>query len=117
MGDYHKLEVWKLATVLADEVAIVVDGLPGGLSSPMGDQLMRCADSIHSNISEGCGYNSDRQLLKYLRQALGSTDEVQNDLEALQRRRKLPPERTHLIADAKLLAKKLSSFIRKVDGG
>jgi four helix bundle protein len=74
----------------------------------------RSADSIPRNIPEGCGYNSDRQLVKYLRQSLGSTDEVQNDLETLQRRRLLSEKRAHLIADAKLIAKKLHAFIDRV---
>ena len=117
MGDYHKLEVWKLSCALADEIAIVVDEeVPGGRAGAMGDQLSRSADSIPRNIAEGCGYDSDRQLVKYLRQSLGSTDEVQNDLEALQRRRLLSEARVHLIADAKLIAKKLHCFIDRVAG-
>ena len=115
MGDYHKLEVWKLATALSDEISIIVENLPGGRTGALGDQLARASDSIHQNIAEGCAFNSDRQLVKYLRQALGSTDEVQDALETLKRRRLLPPERDHLIGDAKLLAKKLSCFISRVE--
>ena len=71
MGNYHNLEVWKLGCALADEIAIVIDEeVPGGLESEMGDQLARSSNSIARNIAEGCGYNSDRQLLKYLRQAM-----------------------------------------------
>lgn len=117
MGDYHKLEVWKLGCALADEVALVVDEeVPGGRSGAMGDQLSRSADSIPRNIAEGCGYNSDRQLVKYLRQSLGSPDEVQNDLETLKRRNLLSEQRVHLIADAKLIAKKLHAFIDRIKG-
>jgi four helix bundle protein len=116
MGDYHKLEVWELACELSDEVAEFVEELPGGRSSSTGDQLARSADSIHENISEGCGYDNDRQLAKYLRQARGSTDEVQDQLEALKRRHELPVEREHLLADAKVIAKKLSRFINRVSG-
>jgi four helix bundle protein len=116
MGDYHKLDVWKLACALADEIATLVDGIPGGRTGAMGDQLARASDGIHQNISEGCGYNTDRQLLKYLRQALGSTDEVQNDLETLQRRRLLPKEHAHLLADVNVLAKKLNRFIQRLGG-
>ena len=117
MGDYHKLDVWKRACALADEVAIIVDEeIPDGRTSSMGDQLIRSSDSIHQNIAEGCGYGSDRQLRKYLKQALGSTDEVQDDLEALQRRQLLKPQREHLLEDAKILAKKLSRFIDTVSG-
>jgi four helix bundle protein len=95
-------------------VAILVTELPGGATTPLADQLARSSDTIHQNISEGCGYRSDRQLAKYLRQALGSTDEVQNDLETLHRRRLLTPDREHLLADVKVIAKKLWRFIDTV---
>ena len=116
MTDYHKLDVWRLACELSDEVAVLVTEIPGGRSGAMGDQLARSADSIHQNIAEGCGYNSDRQLAKYLRQAMGSTDEVQNDLEALQRRRLLGPNRDHLLKDANVIARMLSRLIDTVSG-
>jgi four helix bundle protein len=90
--------------------------LPGGRSSAIGDQLARRADSIHQNISGGCGYDTDGQLAKYLRQARDSADEVQDDLETLIRRKLLRPERAHLIADAKLIAKKLSRLIKRGGG-
>lgn len=115
MGDYHKLEVWQLACVVSDEIGLFVAELPGGRLSAIRDQLARSADSIHENISEGCGYDSDRQLAKFLRQARRSADEVQDELETLQRRRLLPLERVHLLADAKVIAKKLSRLIRRVE--
>ena len=116
MGDYHKLEVWHLASALADDVATLVIELPGGRTSAMGDQISRAADSIHQNISEGAGFDSDRQFAKYLRQARGSADEVQDDLEALHRRGLLPPNYAHLTANAKLIAKKLTRLIKTLEG-
>lgn len=115
MGDYHKLEVWRLSTALADEITALVNQIPGRKASAIGDQLTRSADSIHQNIAEGCGYNNDRQLAKYLRQARGSADEVQDDLETLDRRGFLSPDHAHLIGDAKLIAKKLSRLIDTIE--
>src|ERR1700759_1253297 len=105
MADFRSLDVWRLSAALSDEVALLVTEIPGGASGAMGDQMCRSSNSIPRNIAEGCGYDSDRQLLKYLRQALGSTDELQNDLETLKRRRLLGPDRVHLLADANLLAR------------
>src|SRR6201999_1599243 len=99
-----------------DEVAILATEIPGGTSGAMGDQMCRSSNSIPRNIAEGCGYDSDRQLAKYLRQALGSTDELQNDLETLRRRRLLGPDREHLLRDANLLARKLRRFIDAISG-
>jgi four helix bundle protein len=114
MANFHNLEVWQLSSLLSDEVAILVTEIPGGASGAMGDQMSRSSNSIPRNIAEGCGYDSDRQLAKYLRQALGSTDELQSDLNALHRRRLLGPSHTHLLADANLLARKLRRFIDKL---
>jgi four helix bundle protein len=117
MPNFRSLEVWRLSTALADEVAILVTEIPGGASGPMGDQMRRSSDSIPRNIAEGCGYDSDRQLAKYLRQALGSTDELQNDLDTLRRRKLLKADRVHLVNDANLVARKLRRFIDKLSDG
>lgn len=90
MPNFHSLEVWQLSSVLADEVAILVTEIPGGASGAMGDQMSRSSNSIPRNIAEGCGYDSDRQLAKYLRHALGSTDELQSDLETPGRKSRPP---------------------------
>jgi four helix bundle protein len=116
MGDYHKLEVWRLASALADDIATLVAELPGGRATAMADQITRAADSIHQNISEGSGFDSDRQFAKYLRQARGSADEVQDDLETLARRGLLAPAHAHLATNAKLIAKKLSRLINTLEG-
>jgi four helix bundle protein len=115
MGDYHKLEVWHLASALADDIAALVAELPDGRTSAMGDQITRAADSIHQNISEGSGFDSDRQFAKYLRQARGSADEVQDDLETLARRGLLAARHSHLATNAKLIAKKLSRLINALE--
>src|ERR1051325_10366650 len=40
-------------------------------------QMRKAAISIGSNISEGCGYSSDRAFLSYLHQSLGSAHELE----------------------------------------
>jgi hypothetical protein len=79
MTDYHKLEVWKLASELSDRVVQLVEQLGARLRPNKADQILRAADAIHENIAEGCGFNSDPQLAKYLRQARGSADETQDE--------------------------------------
>ena len=71
MGDYRKLEVWKLASSLADRVDSIVENLPRRIQADLGDQLARAAESIHLNIAEGCGLNSDAQLTKHVRDTDG----------------------------------------------
>jgi len=59
---------------------------------------LRAVDAIHENIAEGCGFNSDPQLAKYLRQARGSADETQDELKTLTRRGFITPEFEDLLA-------------------
>ena len=113
--DYHRLEVWTLACELSDRVTEMVDRLGSRLRASKADQITRAADAIHENIAEGCGYNSDGQLAKYLRQARGSADELQDELETLDRRKLIATEYIDLLPRARVLCRKLSKFIDTVD--
>ena len=79
------------------------------------DQLRRAADAIHENIAEGCGFSSDPQLAKFLRQARGSGDEVQDELETLKWRGLILPGFDDLLPKSQMLCKKLARFIDSVD--
>ena len=115
MGDYRKLDVWKLANDLSDRVALLVEVLPPRLRNSVGDQLSRAADAIHENIAEGCGLNTDRQLSKHLRISLGSANEVEDELTTLKRRGFLKERDHELIPMTRLLCAKLAAFINTVD--
>jgi four helix bundle protein len=115
MPDYHKLEVWTLACELSDRVVLLVDKLGKRLRPSKADQLLRAADSIHENIAEGCGFNSDPQLAKYLRQARGSADELQDELETLARRGLLLTGFDDVLPSTQTLCRKLSRFIDTVE--
>jgi four helix bundle protein len=115
MPDYHSLEVWTLACELSDRVTEMVDRLGDRIRASKADQITRAVDAIHENIAEGCGFNSDPQLAKYLRQARGSADEVQDQLETFARRRLILPEYEDVLPATQVLCKKLSRFIDTVD--
>jgi len=40
------------------------------------NQLRRCSVSVPSNIAEGCGRNTDKQLANFLNIAMGSLSEL-----------------------------------------
>jgi four helix bundle protein len=115
MGDYRKLEVWKLGCELSDRVALVVEGLPARIRAEKGDQIMRAVDSIHENIAEGCGLNSDRQLAKHLRISLGSANEVEDELGTLNRRGYLKEKDQDLLSATRRLCAKIAKFIQRLD--
>ena len=115
MGDYRKLEVWKLGCTFSDRVAAMVDALPPRVRKATGDQLSRAADAVHENIAEGRGLNTDRQLARHLRIALGSANEVEDELATLNRRGHLRGEDQELMATARSLCCMLAKFISRVD--
>jgi len=114
MGDYRKLEVWKLAVSVSDRVDALVRRLGRRDRTGLGDQLVRAAESIHLNIAEGCGLNSDTQLARHVRIALGSANELEDGLGKLDRRRLLEPDDATLLVDATLLRRKLGALLRRV---
>src|SRR5690349_19845754 len=116
MGDYRKLEVWKLACDIADRVHALYLELPPRVQRGLGDQITRAADSIHLNISEGSGFNSDAQFAKHIRISLCSANEVEDGLTRLQKRGQLPEHHFDLIADTTVLRKKLGALLRTLEG-
>jgi four helix bundle protein len=114
MGDYRKLEVYQVACDFSDRVAALVSRLPRH-AADNADQLRRAADSIRRAIAEGCGLGSDPQLLKYLRIALGSANESEDELQALDRRGFVHQDEQHLLETARRLGAMLASFIARVD--
>ena len=114
MGDHRKLEVWQLACTLADRVYELVSHLPPRVRKQLGDQLERAADSIHMNIAEGCGLNSDKQLARCIDIALGSANEVESVLMRLEQRGLLPSEYADMIEAATLLRRKLGALLKRV---
>jgi four helix bundle protein len=86
MGDYKKLEVWQLACAFADRVDDLIGTLPAVQRARALEQLGPAAHAIHENLAEGCGFDSDPQLLKYTRQSLATANESEDELLALDRR-------------------------------
>lgn len=115
MPDYHKLEVWLLACELSDRIDRLVSELGPRIRPHAADQICRAADAIHENIAEGCGFNSDPQLAKYLRHGRGSADEVQDQLETLERRGLILAGYDDLLPKSQVLCRKLARFIETVD--
>lgn len=75
---YHKdLEVWKLSMDLVIEVYRRTQNFPKNEVFGLTNQMCRAAVSIPSNITEGCGRSSDKDTLRFLDIALGSSAELE----------------------------------------
>ncbi len=76
MGDFRRLEVWRAAHQAACEVYRLSASWPLDERFGLTSQIRRASVSVVSNIAEGAGRMSDRELCRFVRIARGSNQEV-----------------------------------------
>lgn len=77
MKDYKKLSFWASSHKLAKEVYNITKSFPKSELYGITSQLRRAALSIPTNIVEGCGRESKKELKRFLVIASGSAAEVE----------------------------------------
>jgi four helix bundle protein len=80
MGNYQDLSVWKRAHDLALKVYRGTQYFPAAERYGLTSQLRRAAVSIVSNIAESSGRPGNREQMRFLNIALGSTCELESQL-------------------------------------
>ena len=80
MSDFKKLKVWRKAHALALNVHRVATRIRGANNASLRNQIVRAAMSIPTNIVEGAGQQSRKDLARFLSIALNSTTEVEYHL-------------------------------------
>jgi four helix bundle protein len=81
MADARKLSVYGKAVALADEIRLVVRSWESLDRWTVGVQLIRAADSVGANLSEGLGRAGDRDQMRFLVISRGSAAETEYWLE------------------------------------
>lgn len=81
MGNFRELVVWKDAKQLAVRIYRLTKQLPADERYGLTSQLCRAAVSVSTNIAEGTGRGGDRELVRFLYIARGSSREVESLLE------------------------------------
>jgi four helix bundle protein len=90
MHNHRKLIAWQEAMNLVEGVYRVTGAFPRDEIFGLTAQLRRSAVSIPSNIAEGAGRNSSRELAQALGVATGSLAELDTQLEVAARLKYLP---------------------------
>ena len=80
MGPYQNLTVWQKAMVLAKDIYDVTASYPKSETYGLISQMRRCVVSIPSNIAEGYGRATNRDLVHFLYISLGSSNELETQL-------------------------------------
>ena len=74
----HKdLEVWKKSMDLVESVYQMTNSFPDSEKFGLTNQIRRAVVSIPSNIAEGSGRKSDKELIQFIHIAIGSLAEVE----------------------------------------
>jgi len=109
------LRVYQLSEILADEVWIIVTNWKYFEKETVGKQLVKAADSIGANISEGTGRGSFQDNRRFVKIARGSLNETQHWLRRAYKRDLLKEKevnRLKPIVDE--LAPKLNAYLKSI---
>jgi four helix bundle protein len=80
-GTFRDLEVWQKAFGLTLKIYSATQNFPKEETYGLRSQLRRAAVSVVSNIAEGKGRSSDKDLLHFLSTAKGSLFELETQIE------------------------------------
>ncbi|WP_317133530.1 four helix bundle protein [Flavobacterium humi] len=77
MRDFKKYEIWQMSHDFTLEIYKITSQYPKEEIYGLISQIRRASSSIPTNISEGCGRNSDNEFNQFLNIALGSANETE----------------------------------------
>jgi four helix bundle protein len=80
MENYQKLKVWQKSIEMSLAIYALTRGFPDTEKFGLVNQMRRCSVSIASNIAEGHARNSDRDFVRFLRIAYGSSAELETQM-------------------------------------
>ena len=114
--NFEKLHVYQLSEKLADSVWHIVITWDSFAKDTVGKQIVRAAESIGANISEGSGRGSLQDNRRFVRMARGSLYETIHWLRRSYLRKLFTQsEVKNLTLLVEELAPKLNAFLRSVD--
>jgi four helix bundle protein len=109
------LEIYRIAMELGEEIWSVVGQWDYFGKKTVGDQLVRAADSIAANLSEGYGRYSYKENRNFCYYSRGSLMETKTWLTKAKNRSLIAEAvYTEKISTLELLHKKLNAYIRSI---
>jgi len=115
MTSHKDLKVWQKGIELVKSIYEITQSFPSNEQFGLVSQMRRAAVSIPSNIAEGCGRNSDKELIHFLYIALGSASELETQIIISQELSLLQPEKSEQMQSLIFeIIKMTSSLIKSI---
>jgi four helix bundle protein len=114
MFKFERLEVWKKAVALYEEISLLSRTIDQRDQFSLGEQIRRAALSISTNIAEGTGREGDKESRHFFNIAKGSVYEVVSLLCVMRSRGYVAEERFgDLYRDCDEIARMLSGMLKR----
>jgi four helix bundle protein len=110
---HEDLVVWNKAMQLAELVYRETAAFPASEQFGLTNQVRRAAVSVPSNIAEGAGRNTSRELFQFLGVATASLAELRTQIELARRLGFLRAD-TRLESDAEVVSKLLTTLRKSI---
>lgn len=113
MHNFKELKVWKAGIEITKTIFILTRGFPSEEKFGLISQMTRSAVSIPSNIAEGCGRKSNKELHQFLNIALGSSFELETQIIIAKEFNYITEEKSDSICAAIIEIQKMISGLQK----
>jgi four helix bundle protein len=115
MVDYRKYKVWQKSHQLVLDVYAITSNFPKEEQFNLVSQINRAAVSIPTNIAEGCGRETQKELIRFLYISSGSAHELEYLLFlSIELKIKAMENATKILADIDEVKRMLASLIKKI---
>ena len=115
MRNFRNYDVWTAGVDFSAHVYELTEKFPKKELYALCDQLQRASVSIPSNIAEGCSRRSQNEFAHYLEISLGSSYEVETQMEiALKLKYVTMEQYNSIIEEVQSIEKRLTSLINTV---
>jgi four helix bundle protein len=112
--NFKQLQIWHLAMDIVDDIYTVTKDYPKEEIFGLTSQTRKSVVSIPSNIAEGCGRGTNRQLAQFLNIAQGSAYELETQVYIALRRNYYDKNRLEqVIVKINKIQKMIYGFQRK----
>jgi len=116
MRNFRDLDVWKSSVLFVKKIYQITDTFPTTEKYGLTSQISRCAVSIPSNITEGCSRNSQKDFSRFLQISLGSSFEVETQLEIAKELNFLKGEQySEIIPELHIIQKRIQALKKYVE--